>query len=120
MTRVSDRGADVKGAASGARRIAEALVEAARGKDWRSDPANTVSCSPVGAGKSNWTASVEFRTGTGSGDSYVFFGSGRDGESALRGALVHYCCSSGVVSRCPVEAYSLEELELKLAAGGWL
>lgn len=100
--------------------LAEALVEAARGKDWRSDPANAVSCSPAGAGKPNWTASVAFRTGPGKFERYVFVGSGKDGESALRGALVHYCCASGVVPRCPVEAHSLEELELKLAAGGWL
>ena len=101
--------------------IAEALVEAARGKDWRSDPANSVSCAPVGAGRANWTAEVTYRIdGPFSGERYVFFGTGRDGESALRGALVHYCCSSGVIPRCPVEAHSLEELELKLAAGGWL
>lgn len=101
-----------------ARRIAEALVEAARGKDWRSDPANSVSCSP--AGKANWTANVTYRVGPSAAQRYVFCGVGPDGESALRGALVHYCCSSGVLLHCPVEAHSLEELELKLAAGGWL
>lgn len=103
-----------------AKRIAEALVEAARGKDWRSDPANAVSCSPIGAGKPDWTAKVTYRTGPSAASCYVFVGAGMDGESALRGALVHYCCSSGVLLHCPVEAHSLEELELKLAAGGWL
>lgn len=63
---------------------------------------------------------MTYRVGPSAVPRYVFYGAGRDEESALRGALVHYCCSSGVLLHCPVEAHSLEELELKLAAGGWL